>query len=189
MLFFKALPIDEAVYVVDEKSNEAEDHRKIAQVLQSGGKPEGDENEVVQGISERVSGMASVGEINGKEARGDRKSGNSEICRRKGFQNEIEDNGYKKRQKRQKKEFPLFQTGIDTNLGFSFFKGVLQPRDKREDCHRERHTDVGQHFAVIGEAIGNDTVKRAEQDDKDLSNGISFGAENERGHADERGDG
>ena len=48
---------------------------------------------------------------------------------------------------------------VDFHFRAVAFVRVPQPRDQREKRHRHCHAEVGDHFAVIRKAKGNNTVE------------------------------
>lgn len=50
----------------------------------------------------------------------------------------------------------------DLYLTFAAFVRIFQPRNERNRRHRQGHSDIGYHFAVIAKGIGNDAVHYAE---------------------------
>ncbi len=47
---------------------------------------------------------------------------------------------------------------VDSDFRSAFFVRIFQPGNKSEDRHGHRHSEIGHHFSVIREGIGDDAI-------------------------------
>ena len=92
LLFTKSQPIEKAVKVIAQKSEEAGDHREIGRILQGGNDPQHNQNDVVCGVGKSIPGASAVKQIGGKKAGCHRKGANPYLGGVKRAQNEEEYN-------------------------------------------------------------------------------------------------
>lgn len=117
---------------------------------------------------------SAKGQICDKKARRDRNCAWNDVCRFKLLQNEVKDKGNTNSRKPHQN---LLKSANAVYLNFVSlaFVRVSQPQDQREHCHWHRHTEIGDHFTVIGKGIGNNAIEQTENYHQQLSEGITLG--------------
>lgn len=182
-----ALPVDEAVGVVEEEHREAEDHREIRRVFEGSEDPQNDQHNVVRRVREGVERTPAERKIRRQKACRDGQRTGQEIGGMEEFENKVKspcDNGGQQEEQQHLRQFQP----VHADFRLALFVRIPQPRNHRQSCHRGAHAEVGDHFAVIAERPRNAPVEYAENDRQNLPERISLCDENERGHADERSD-
>ena len=184
---FHFLPAEIAVDIVDQKGNKAHDNRDIANVGHAGKHPQNNQHHVVGSVGKGKERASAESEIDGDKAGGDGKGAGDDVGGIKMRQDEIKHSGNKGGADPHPYRF-RFADGVDLNLCFVALIGIAEPRDEGKDRHRHGHAEIGDHFAVIGKAIGNDAIQQAEHHHQHLPERIAFGIKDQRGNADEGGD-
>ena len=147
--------------------------------------PQDDQNHVICCVCQGQKRASSEGQICSEEARRDGDGTGNEIIRFKIFKNEIKNrchgNGCKPH-----KNALIFSDFINFDLCAIAIIGVFQPRNERKHRHRQGHSEIGHHLAIIGEGIGYCAIDDAENDHQKLSDGVPLGDKYQRGHPHQR---
>lgn len=185
LAFSDALPVDEAVNIIDEKCGKACDHRHTARIVACSDYPKNDQHNIVGGISKSIISTSACGEIGCKKACSYRNRAEKKACISECLQNEIKDCG---NSCGKKKHHPFLQTAQPCNddlLG-SLIR-IPEPVDCGNNSNRRRHSEIGYHFAVVTLLKGYDSVKNGKKNRKHLTDYIALGNKNQRRNADKRG--
>jgi len=155
--FLHTFPVDKAVGIVDEEGQKAKYHRKIGNAFHGSEYPKPDKHDVVEGVADCVVGTAQNQEHRRKKACGNGKGTQGQVCGVKVLQNEIERRRHRTCGKG--KERPLFcgHRG-DFHFRFPCFRGVAKPTHARDDCARQGHKDVGNHFPIVTEVPRDNSI-------------------------------
>ena len=124
-------------------------------------------------------------QIDGKKACCDRKGAWNDVFRCESIQNEVKEKCNYSCGKPHQYHLRLFYM-VHLHLGTVALVGIAKPGYQRKYSHWHGHSKIGDHFSVISEDIRNDTVKQAEDNHKDLPEGIALGIEYKRGRSDHR---
>lgn len=178
-----SFPAYEAVEVVDEKNNKTNYDGNIGNIAQCGKNPEDNQHNIVCGIGKGIICTAPESKIDGNEACCNRNGARNYICGAEIFKNEIE-NGGNGGGENEHKDYFFSADFIYSDFRFFAFIGISQPRYEGEYRHRARHSQIGYHFAVIVECVGNDSVKDAENYHQCLGNRVALCGKNQGGYAD-----
>ena len=181
-----ARPVYEAVNVVGEEHDEADDHGKVGKIFQRGEYPQYDEHHVVGGVGEGVQRAAAEGQIDGEETGRDRDRARHDVRRIEGVEDKAEGGGDRRGRREHQQDLFAFQP-VHRHLCAVALVGVFQPGDERKDRHRHGHAEVGDHLSVVGKGVGDDAVEDAEHDGQRLPYGVALCVEDEGGRPDERG--
>ena len=173
LLFLHSEPICKAVKIVDQKYDKANDHREIRHILYCRKYPQKNEDEIVYSICKSKERTALCTQTNGKETCCHREGAGQKICSTEEFKYEVANHRYGYRKKEYQYKLAFFQA-TDRNLALFALIGIFQPGQKCNRCHRRRHSEIGQHFSVIGKAKGDIAVKQAEDDHQALTYWISL---------------
>ena len=174
--FLHAPPADEAVEVIDQEHNKADDDGNVGDILQGGQRPQHNQHNIVGGVSQRKVRAAAEGQIHRNEAGGDGQRAGHHVGGVQIMQNVVKQNGYCSGQKKHQSHFIPAQA-VHSNLRFVSFVGVAQPGNEGEYRHGSGHAQVCNHLTVVAEAKGKDAVQNAENHHQKLSEGIALGVE------------
>lgn len=171
---FHFLPAEIAVDIVDQKGDKANNNRNIANVGHARQYPQNNQHHVVGGIRQGKEGASAKSKIDRNKAGGDGKGAGDDVGGIEMRQDEIKHGGNNGGANPHPHRFRLAD-GVDLNLCFVALIGIAKPRDEGKDRHRHGHTEIGEHFAVIGKAIRNDAIQQAEHHHQHLPERIAFG--------------
>ena len=154
---FHFLPAEIAVDIIDQKGNKAHDNGNIAYVRYARQHPQHNQHHVVGSVGKGKQRTSAESEIHSDKACGDGKGAGEDIGGMEMRQDEIKHGGNNGGADPHPHRF-RFADGVDLNLRFVALIRVAEPRDEGKDRHRHGHPEIGDHFAVIGEAIRNNTI-------------------------------
>ena len=150
-------PADKAVGIVDEEGEETNADGEIGGIGEGCKNPHRYQHYVVGGVCQSEIRTAPIGEVDGEEAGGYGKSAKRQIGRTQPFQKEIKQYGNQSGERAGEYPF-LFGDLLYGYLRFVALIGVFQPRNQGHNRHGYGHADRGNHFPVIGKAVGNVAV-------------------------------
>lgn len=182
--FLHTRPVDKAVRIVEQKGGKTDDGGQVGKVVHARRHPQDDKHEIVGNVRECVKGTAEKEQGRRHHTRRHGDGAYDEIVRVKISQNEIQNDGGNDGQTDANQPFLQGQFA-DLDFVFTLFGRVFQPADTRDYGGRQAHKQVGDHFAVIPRADGDNAVQNAENDDHNLPDKIPFGDENERSDAEQ----
>ena len=181
------LPAEIAVDIVDQKRNKAHDNGNIANVGYAGKHPQNNQHHVVGSVSKGKERASAESEIDRNKAGGNGEGAGDDVGGIEMRQDEIKHGGNNGGANPHPHRF-RFADGVNLNLRFVALIRVAEPRDEGKDRHRHGHPEIGDHFAVISKAIGNNAIQQAEHHHQHLPERVTFGIKDQRGNADEGGD-
>ena len=183
---FHALPADEAVDVPREECRKADHGADVTTVGHCRQCPQDHQHHIVTGIGDRIVRTAAGCQINSDKAGAYGERRREQIRCTKCTQDEVEHDRHNNSQCCEQEPLAFRQLRVDRHLGAVTAVGIAQPCDQRPDRHRQRHADIGQQLAVVGEAVGDVAVDRGEDDHQHHADGVSLSGKKQRGHTDQR---
>lgn len=180
---FHFLPVEKSVDIVEQKGDKANDNGNIADVADACQRPKDNQDDVVCGIGGGEKRTSAECEIHGEKTGGHRNGTRYDIRGVKEVQDEIENPGNDRGGGKHQNNF-AFTNCVHFHFRFISFVRIFQPGNQGKNRHGHCHAEISQHFAVVGESIGNDAVQQAENNSQKLSDGVTLRVENECGHAD-----
>lgn len=123
MLFLHSCPVDKAISIVYKEHHEADDDRKVRNILDCGKCPKNYKHDIVNGIGKREIGTSSCRKADGNKACRYRKRARQKVCGAEFLKNEIESNRYNDGKRKNNGNF-LFVNVVNGNLALFALIGV-----------------------------------------------------------------
>lgn len=115
MLFLHSCPVDKAIGVVYKEHHEADDDRKVGNILYRGKRPKDYKHDIVNGIGKREIRTSPCRKADGNKACRYRKRARQKVCGAEFFKDKIERNRYNDRKRKNDGNF-LFVNVVNGNL-------------------------------------------------------------------------